>query len=205
MKFEKINNNKIKITLSLNDLQKRNIDFKSLAHNSKAAQELLWEMMEHAQDKFGFDVSNSHVVFEPVSNLNNGFVITITKLDLEEDFEFLREVLKERLVLKRKRTLPKRLIYPTSILYSFTSLDNIISFIGLYTIDEKIKSTLYKLENTYYLKLKCERPYNFKKLELVLGEFGKKIYKHTIFTGLLNERGNVLIEDNALEVLNRHF
>ena len=204
MKFEKISNNIIKITLSLNDLEKRNIDFQSLTYNSKAAQELLWEMMEHAEDKFGFDISNSHIVFEPVSDMKKGFVITITKLDTEEEFDSLRKIIKDIFPAKRKK-LPKRLIYPSTVLYSFVSFDNIISFAKLDRDMLNIRSSLYKLNDTYYLLLKSDAPYNFRKLEISLGEFGKKIYKHSIFEGLLNERGTKLIKDNALEVLKNHF
>ena len=204
MKFEKISNNIIKITLSLNDLEKRNIDFQSLTYNSKAAQELLWEMMEHAEDKFGFDISNSHIVFEPVSDLRKGFVITITKLDTQEEFDSIKKLLKDLLPSKRK-TLPKRLIYPSTVLYSFVSLDNIVNFAKLNKDIVNIRSSLYKLNNTYYLLLKSSKPYNFRRLEISLSEFGKKIYKHSIFEGLLNERGTILIRDNAIEVMENHF
>ena len=40
MKIEKINENKIKVTISFNDLEERNIDLNSLNYNSPETQEL---------------------------------------------------------------------------------------------------------------------------------------------------------------------
>ena len=47
MKIERINENEIKVTISVNDLLERNIDLSSLNYNSPQAQELFWDMMEH--------------------------------------------------------------------------------------------------------------------------------------------------------------
>lgn len=50
MKIEKINENIIKVTISLSDLEERNIDFSAFNYNSPAAQELFWDMMEQPED-----------------------------------------------------------------------------------------------------------------------------------------------------------
>jgi len=62
MKIEKINENKIKVTISIDDLLERNIDLDTLNYNTPAAQELFWDMMEQAEIQFGFDASDSRYV-----------------------------------------------------------------------------------------------------------------------------------------------
>lgn len=207
MKFEKIGENMIKVTVTLSDLAERNIDLHSLTYNSAAAQELLWDMMEQAEDKYGFDFSNSHIVFEPLADISKGFIITITKLDEDMDFEYLHKLLKSSLGKNgsnfKKRA--RRFVIPSRIIYSFKSLED--TFDLAKALDAKFtgESCLYKLENTFYLILKSLKPFNYSRVELLLSEYGNKIKNSSFFEGYLNEYGNLMIKENALQVLRDYF
>jgi adapter protein MecA 1/2 len=126
MKIEKINENKIKITLSLNDLEERNIDLESLNINSPATQELFWDMMEQAEIELGFNASDSQLCIEAVPDSQDGFIITITKLDEDGDFESIHKYIKNRfrksdLSVKKK----SRKVCSTISVYSFKDFDDI--------------------------------------------------------------------------------
>ena len=97
MKIERISENILKVTISLDDLEERNISLESLNYNSPAAQELFWDMMEQAEVQFGFDLSDSQLVIEPVSDLDDEFIITITKIDEDGDFESIHKYIKSKL------------------------------------------------------------------------------------------------------------
>jgi len=97
MKIEKINENMIKVTVSVKDLVERNIDMEALNYNSPAAQELFWDMMEQAETQYGFNMSDSQLVIEPFPDAAEGFIITITKLDEDGDFESIQKYIKSRL------------------------------------------------------------------------------------------------------------
>ena len=49
MKFKKINENKIAITLSWKELASRDLDARTLRNNSVAYQKFFWDMMERVQ------------------------------------------------------------------------------------------------------------------------------------------------------------
>lgn len=208
MKIERISDNMIKVTISVNDLEERNIDLSSLNYNSPAAQELFWDMMEQAEEQFGFHVSDSQLIIEPTPDSNDGFIITITRVDEDGDFESIQKYIKSKLRRTDLRVKKKnRKICSTSVIYAFNSIDDLCVLCkdlkDLYNGD----STLYKCRETYYLVL-TKNNYsilNPKLFEASLNEFGSKINNINFYEGYLNEYGEKIIEGNALEVLRKYF
>ncbi|HHV97922.1 MAG TPA: adaptor protein MecA [Clostridiaceae bacterium] len=209
MKFERISENVIKITVSPRDLAERNIDIQSLTYNSAAAQELFWEMMEQAENKYGFDFSNSHIVLEPMEDIRKGFIITVTKIDIDEDpdFEFLHNFLvnKFRKSDYRVKKKTRKILVPARILYSFKSLDDVVEFAKILKPEFEGESYLYKLNNTYYLLLRSLKPFNYNRVEHLLNEYGRKISNISFLEGYLNEYGELLIEKKALKILKTYL
>lgn len=80
MQIEKVNNNKLKVILSANDLEENNIDLNTFMANSLESQELFLDILDVAEEQFNFYVDNSKLVVEAVSLANNIFIFTITKL-----------------------------------------------------------------------------------------------------------------------------
>lgn len=208
MKIEKINENKIRVTISLNDLEERNIDLNSLNYNSPAAQELFWDMMEQAEVQFGFNVADSQLVIEPSSDSEEGFIITITKLDEEGDFESIQKYIKNKYKNTDIRVKKKsRKLYSTIMIYAFNNFDDLCELskkvYDIYAGD----SVLYKYRETYYLvltrsNLACG---NIKAFEALLSEFGRKVTNTSFYEGYLNEHGGKIIEYNALGVIYDYF
>ncbi len=208
MKIEKINENMIKVTISLNDLEERNIDLNALNYNSPAAQELLWDMMEQAEEQFGFNLSDSQLIIEPIPDSTDGFIITITRMDGDGDFESIQKYIKSKLKKSDLRIKKKgRKISSAIIIYSFNSIDDVCALSkkldGMYAGE----STLYRCRDTYYLtmtRLSPQSPYS-RQLEVFLCEYGNKINNISFYDGYLNEYGEKIIDGNALEVLRMYF
>ena len=55
MKIEKLAEDKLKITLTLDDLEARNIDLYSFMYNSPESQDLFWDVMSEAEKEYGFN------------------------------------------------------------------------------------------------------------------------------------------------------
>ena len=79
MQIEKINNNKLKVVLNLDDLENNNIDLNSFMSNSIESQELFLNILDLAEKDLNFYTNNSKLIIESVSLSNNIFIITITK------------------------------------------------------------------------------------------------------------------------------
>lgn len=208
MKIEKISDSIIKVTISLNDLKERNIDLNALNYNTPAAQEFFWELMEQAEVQLGFNLSDSQLIIEPISHSSDNFVITITRIDEDGDFESIQKYIKSRLKKSDLRVKKKsRKVCSYLIIYSFKGLDEVynlaVKLDGFYHGE----STLYKCRDTYYLTLarNALTTANYEAFELALNEYGTKISNVSFFEGYLNEYGEKIIENNALEVLKQYY
>lgn len=54
MKFEKLSENKIRITLTVNDLKNKDIDFHNFMSNPLETQDLFLDILEEAKEKIRF-------------------------------------------------------------------------------------------------------------------------------------------------------
>ena len=59
MKLEKLNDNKIRITLNLDDLKENHIDFHTFMSNSIESQELFLDMLDKAEKEL--EIGRAHV------------------------------------------------------------------------------------------------------------------------------------------------
>jgi len=204
MKIEKINDNKIKITLSAKDLADRNLDFQSLRHNSPEAQTLFWDMMKLAESEHGFTASNCQLFIEAASVMNGNFIVTITKIHdvpaLPPTRSVNQKLSPSTLKVKRKPTS-----YSQNCIIRFSSFDNILDALRQNTMPLKLTSSLYEYKGAYYLSLKPNISQNseLKKSVLLLSEFGEIVHDFKYTDGILNEYGNKIIAKDALNTLNK--
>ncbi len=87
MKIEKINENQIRCTLTLEDLQHHHIKLSELAYGSEKAQLLFRQMMNEAQRQFGFDAENAPLMIEAIPNKSDSLVLVITRVDDPEELD----------------------------------------------------------------------------------------------------------------------
>lgn len=204
MKIEKINENKIKVTLSNHDLAEHNLDFQSLRYNSPEAQTLFWDMIKKAESEHGFKASNCQLFIEAASIMDGDCTVTITKMT---------DVVPPRAnIVKSKNTLPATLkvrkkheLNSTSCIIAFKTFDALCEAISANTLPLNLPSSVYEYKNNYYLLVKpsISKINSLAKLILILGEFGEIVYDPLYTEGVLMEYGNKIIDKNALTKLNK--
>ena len=208
MKIERISHNKIKVILSADDLKEWNIDFDSLSYSSIEAQEMFWSLMEQAERETGFYVDDSQLIIEAMPFDAEGFVIIITRVDDEDDFESIHKYIKNKYrkselkVKKRnKKTSTNKLIY---IFSEFDHVCDACKRLLSVSIDD---SALYQHKDFYYLVLtkNSALDIHLEEIETMLVEYGKKVNYPLIQEGFLNEHGTKIIENDAIDILNTHF
>lgn len=80
MQIEKINNDKLEILLSIEDLKENNLDVHSFLSNSSETQNLFFDILDLAKEKYDFTIEDDKFIVESI-NLNESlFLVTITKL-----------------------------------------------------------------------------------------------------------------------------
>ena len=154
MKFEKISENKIKITFSIHDLEEKDISFHDFMSNSLESQDLFLDMLEEAEKKIGFKTSNCRVKIEALAMTENDFVLTVTKILPDSSKKRLSVSPKKKLVAKRKSNN----LNSPNLIYKFNTFDDYCHFIEFIVhnnlldankIAQKVLVYLYK--NYYYL------------------------------------------------------
>lgn len=84
MKFEKLNEDKIRITLSSQDLVEKDIDFHSFMSNSIKSQDLFLDILEEAEKKVGFVTKDYKVRIEALAMNDGDFIFTVTRFSRKQ-------------------------------------------------------------------------------------------------------------------------
>lgn len=205
MRIEKINDNVLKVTITLNDLEERNIDLGSLNYNSPAAQELFWDMMEKAEEEYGFASGDSQLIFEASPENEDGFVVTITKVDADGEFESIQKYIKSKYKNSELRQKKKKSKVCSALkIYCFNSLDDVCGLSKRIVPVYQGDSSLFRCRDSYYLLLGGS-PSNSQALDVLMCEYSTLIVNPGFFEGYLNEYGEKIIAENAIETLNTYF
>ncbi len=87
MRFEKINDNQIRCTLSSADLQDRHIRLSELVYGGEKARGLFDEMLEKALIEHNFDTEDFPVMIEAVPMTGDSLMLLITKMEDPEELD----------------------------------------------------------------------------------------------------------------------
>ena len=206
MKFEKLNENKIRITLTIQDLAEKEIDFHVFMSNSAEVQDVLLDMLEQAKKETGFDPEDYNLKVEALVMADTNFIFTITKLPPEEK----SKISKRKFTVKRKNIVPSS----TQAVYCFNSFDDFNDFLvflsknTLFNYKKLAKSiTLYEYKEKYYLLMNNINTEFIDKIKFYtcITEFAKCVTNSKVFASKLKECGTLIMKNNALEIGLKHF
>jgi len=195
MKIEKLDDNRIKIILSLNDLEKKHIDFHSFMSNSIKTQELFIDILKEAEKKIGFVTKNYNLHIETFATSNGNFIFTITRVNL------INIPKKQKLIYKRKIVKTNKELS----IYMFNSFDDYCNFCScLQSLRSYYlgNSTLIRYNSKYYLILndiEVNSVYSKLFFTYVL-EFANLCDTPNLLVSILLEHGEKLILKNAIEI-----
>ena len=195
MKIEKLNENKLKITLSSEDLKARNIDVQSFIYNTPESQDLFWDVMKEAEKEYGFIVDESMVYVEASATAAGIFTLTVTKTNNSINQSNLRNKLKKQNYrLKRKNTNSPL----DNSIFKFNTFDDICDFCKTSKIDTFGKNSLYEFDSNYYLLVSSIPNSN-------ILEYATKERNSDLLMAKIAEYGKTVIEKDALKVISDNF
>jgi adapter protein MecA 1/2 len=201
MRIERVGENKIRIFVTYDDLEERDIDLEAFNYNSPETQELFWDLMEQAEIELGFDAQESQLCIEAVSDTDHGFVITITRIEEEAEFESIQKFIKNR--YRKKDLSPKKKsqkICSTLIIYAVEGFEDLCHLCGLISPLYTGRSRAYVLDYTYYLVFSgIEGNVSNRKLfDSILSEYADRMQSVDFLEGYLNEYGKKLVSEDAV-------
>ena len=194
MKIEKLNENKLKITMDINDLKSRNIEIKTLSTNSAETQDLFWDVMQEAERQYGFDLSESMVNVEVSINSQGLFTMIVTKT-----------IPPVRSQIKSKNKLPnlklKRKELPVSLdnsWFEFKNLSSLRAFCQIANLTHYSSGKLYFYNDKYYMYI-----INAKDNKIL--DFTSRVQNNNHFNSNLEEYGKMLLKNDSLKLLKQHI
>lgn len=210
MKFEKLNENKIRITLTLHDFENRNIDFHDFMSNPLGTQDLFLDILEEAKHEIGFNTTDYKVKIEALAMIDGDFVVNVTRVADKEKKSSIAQTQKKKFKVHRK-TAP---ITSNVSVYKFDTFDDYCAFIeylsknnleNAYLISKKV--TIFTYQNSYYLILENinEQYKNSLIFSSAITEFAAYINNSALFVSKLQECGELAIKHNAIRTSLKHF
>ena len=209
MKFEKLSENKIRITLTLHDFENRNINFHDFMSNPLETQDLFLDILEEAKEQIGFNTKDYKVKIEALAMIDGDFVVNVTRI-AEKEKNISLETQRKKFKVRRKTVSPTSNIS----VYKFDTFDDYCSFIqylaqdnleSAYLVSKKV--TLYLYQNSYYLILGSISEEYKNKLSFfsAIPEFATYINNSSIFISKIQECGKIVIKHNAIKTSLKHF
>lgn len=196
MKIEKLTENKIRITLNLNDLEDEHIDLHSFMSNSPESQALFYNLLSQAEKEVGFYTKDYKLMIEAIAVPEGNFILTVTRLPEKEQS-------KKQVRIKRKTST----INEDLVIYSFNSFDDYCEFckyLSLHLKSEtylKLKKVSLCLYNSkYYLCIHINKS-NLPIVNTInceISEFGNSVKNPDLFERKLLEYGKVIFKTNAI-------
>ena len=211
MKFEKLNENKIKIIVSMKDLEDKDISLHDFMSNSIESQELFLDLLEEAEEKVGFKTSNCKIRVEAFAMTDKDFILTITKVLPDMAKKQSNPTLRKKLKVKRKIN---NIESSKDLIYKFNTFDDYCNFTE-YLINNNLTDAsklaksiqLYAYNNLYYLVFHNMNN-NYNKLSTFytsITEFGSYVLHPDLFIHKLYETGTLCVKNNALKKSFEYF
>ena len=207
MKFEKLNENKLRIIISSQDLIEKHIDFHSFMSNSLETQDIFFDILEKAEKEVGFITKNHKVRIEAFAMNNEDFVFTVTKLSDKNEKEIFKP---NKIKFKRKKIENSNF----QSVYKFSCFDDFILFASSLQ-NSNIKNiavfsksiVLYTYKNNYYLVFtNINEQYKYcEKIFTLLTEFSTYINNSELFSSKLAECGQIYFKNNAIKTCQKYF
>ena len=197
MKIEKLAENKIRVIINSDEIEKINFDFHSIMSKAVETQGLFFDILKKAEKEVNFHTDGCKLLVEAFSSHDDFWVFMITKYKKVDD------LIKNENDISRKKLSVKRKPVIFDDFNTFCDFCNSLHKIRNFDIKKLCKdSSLYKYHYTYYLVLSnINEHYIYKNIFFsLISEFAKVVKHSESFENKLMEHGKLIIKKNAILV-----
>jgi adapter protein MecA 1/2 len=187
LKIEKINDDKLKITLDIDDLKNNNLDARSFLKNSPETQDFFWDVMQEAEKKYGFSIDESMIRVDARVAETGMFTLVVTKTS-KDLFSGVKTIHEDKPVDYKLSRIKKE---PSSdkLLYRFACLDDLLAYTECTSKSDN--STLYVYNKNYYLLTSV--------IDDVIADYATLFPNIDSMLATLYEYGKIVYKCNAIE------
>lgn len=186
LRIEKLELNKIKVTIDQIDLIDMNINLRTLRPDSPQLHSFLFKVMEKVKKETGFNPYSGQIVVEALP-VGDCMELTVTKISDKKPHIYDRSKLKKaRATLKNKTSIGN--------IFTFDSFDILCSVLLNLSNEVLSQSSYYQLDNRHCLVLKNIGLQDFN----VMREFSENCDRGKLCEAFLNEHAKLIAEKNSL-------
>ena len=191
MILDKIDEKRLLIALSHEDMDFLDISFKQLDWKNDYSREIIKNILARAESEIGFSSSNKQLLIEAIPQTNGCFVL-ITLLSNKKNN-------KSRKIYKIKNQ-------SKPFTFFFKNSDSLLAFIErIYNKNFNfINSSIIEFNNSYYVILYINGSIS-SNLLAIISEYGQLVGRTSIVAARVLEKGNVIIKDNAVRKFGKYL
>lgn len=190
MRLERLTENKLKIFLTIDDLSERGLTKEDIWKDSLKWHQLFQDLLYEACEQFGFDINGTGAVVE-IFSLHAQEVVMLVTLEENEEESFIDPFFDFNIHVKDE-----------SILFEFTDFEEVIQLSKRLNNINVTGGTLYGMNHLYFLFFDERSLPNYENVVAHMAEFGSSSLESV---HRLNEYGNMIIKDSAIETLVHYF
>lgn len=203
MIFKKINDNKLKIILT-NDELPNSTNLDDFMADSSFARESFLNMLDEASVQVGFDAKDYKIKIQARELYDGDYVFIVTKL---------LKLKNGKTVVRPKKVLKQKSSNYNFVIYQFDSFDDFCNF-GEYLKNINISNfkklctncQLYKYNDLYFLCFNINETHNnISTFYSSITEFSRFFSNKYLFLSNFKEYGELVIDDNALITCQKFF
>ena len=185
MKIERVENDKIKVTLTSEDLILYDISGETVTPDSPKLHRFLFDIMESVREKTGFNPDSGQVVVEAIKD-KNGITLFISKLKTFDGREIKKISPKKIKSVKISKNIHKNR-------YCFKSFDSLCESFKIIKEEHFNESSLYKYDEKWYITVPSKNTL----LNSVLREYCDYISEN-VSDMFLKEHGELIAKGEKL-------
>lgn len=199
MKFNRLNDDKLQILISKDDLRERDLKKWDIVPYNPVAQKMFQDILEEAYQVCGFEVEqDTQLMIEAYPVTGESMLLTVTKvgatgkglleLDLfdQQEEHYIEEFLSDDAIMQN----------PDEMVYSFEDLEDVIQVAQRLGEEATVQSVLYKCGRKYYLILDSAEVLDYSMS--LLSEYGDL---EDISSAYMTEHGQLIIGEDAMRHL----
>ncbi len=207
MRIEKINENKIKVLMDTAEAREWNVDIKNISSNTPEIQDMFRTAIKMAERDAEFYVDGAKLFVEAIPGKIDGFGMLITKVFSDSDLNRAIDNCSYRGKIKKTKLSAGQIAQSIigKRIFKFNDFENVCHAADAVSKEFSGISTLYKLCGEYYMLLIPSDRLIMLDIEKVMLEFSDRQEKTLISHGRLNELAEIMIKEDAVEVLSKYF
>ncbi len=190
MILDKIDEKRLLIALSNEDMDLLDITFKQLDWKNDYSREVIKNLLTRAKHEIGFSSDNSKLLIEAIPQTNGCFVL-VTLLSNKQ---------------KRARKVYRIKNNKKPFIFHFKEAESL--FGAIERIYDKLSflsdSAIIEADESYYAILYLNGSIS-SKLQAIISEYGDLVSKSTLFAARLFEKGNIIFKEKAVEKIGKYL